>query len=159
MNSRKLYEFLELFNLEKKFKNRGTMTGRNRPKVARAWPSPAAKSASMAHTGQRSRAHARSPCAAPTGQRGGRRWLGRGGSSTLVAREWASIGWCVGKNRRAAAHHSGVSSMRQQKWVGRWWWPPVTLDSGGDLLQHRGRRGKVRRGPVEVEEAARVELT
>jgi hypothetical protein len=68
MNSRKLYEFLELFNLEKKFKNRGTMTGRNRPKVARAWPSPAAKSASMAHTGQRSRAHARSPCAAPTGQ-------------------------------------------------------------------------------------------
>jgi hypothetical protein len=30
---------------------------------------------------------------------------------------------------------------------------------GGDLLQHRGRRGKVRCSPIEVEEAARVELT
>jgi hypothetical protein len=36
---------------------------------------------------------------------------------------------------------------------------PVTLDGGGDLLRHRGIRGEVRRGSVEIEEAARVELT
>jgi hypothetical protein len=37
--------------------------------------------------------------------------------------------------------------------------PPVTLGGDGDFLQHRGRRGKVRHGPVKVEEVARVELT
>jgi hypothetical protein len=35
----------------------------------------------------------------------------------------------------------------------------MTHGGGGDLLQHRGRRRKVRRSSVEVEEAARVELT
>jgi hypothetical protein len=36
---------------------------------------------------------------------------------------------------------------------------PMTLGGGGDLLQHRGIKGKVRRGSVEVEDAARMELT
>jgi hypothetical protein len=35
----------------------------------------------------------------------------------------------------------------------------VTLGDGGDLLQHRVIRGKVRHGSVEVEEVARMELT
>jgi hypothetical protein len=35
----------------------------------------------------------------------------------------------------------------------------MTLGSGGDLLQHRGRRGKVRCSLVEVGEVAWVELT
>jgi hypothetical protein len=36
---------------------------------------------------------------------------------------------------------------------------PVTLDGGGDLLQHQGIRGEVRSCSVEIEEAARVELS
>jgi hypothetical protein len=35
----------------------------------------------------------------------------------------------------------------------------VTLDGGGDLLQHGGIGGKVRRGLVIVEEVAHMELT
>jgi hypothetical protein len=59
MNFIRLYEFLELFNLEKKFKRRETMTGRNWPKASRARPSPAAKLAQGARGG----AVARSPSA------------------------------------------------------------------------------------------------
>jgi hypothetical protein len=36
---------------------------------------------------------------------------------------------------------------------------PVTLGGGGDLLQHQGIMGEVRRGSVKVEEAVWVELT
>jgi hypothetical protein len=35
----------------------------------------------------------------------------------------------------------------------------VTLGASDNLLQHRSRRGKVRRGPSEEEKAARRELT
>jgi hypothetical protein len=51
MNFRRLYEFLELFNLEKKFRRGETVTGQNWPKASRAWPGPAAKSAQGARGG------------------------------------------------------------------------------------------------------------
>jgi hypothetical protein len=35
----------------------------------------------------------------------------------------------------------------------------VILGGGGDVLQYRGRRGKVRRGPFDEEKAAKTELT
>jgi hypothetical protein len=57
MNSRRLYEFLEFLNLEKKFK-RGIVTGRNRPKAVRVRPGPVAKSACAAQIDLRSRARA-----------------------------------------------------------------------------------------------------
>jgi hypothetical protein len=69
-----------------------------------------------------------------------------------------------GKENSSVTHRANGVMMRRWKWslvvvspVGGG--IPVILGGGGDVLQYRGRRGKVRRGPFDEEKVAKTELT
>jgi hypothetical protein len=69
-----------------------------------------------------------------------------------------------GKENGGATHRASGTATRRWKWasaaaflIGRG--TPMTLGGGDDLLQHRSRRGKVRRGPSVEEKVAQRELT
>jgi hypothetical protein len=64
-----------------------------------------------------------------------------------------------GKENGSVTKRASEAVMRRRKWASTVVFPisggaPMTLSGGDDLLQHRSRRGKVRRGPSEELDAS-----